>query len=59
LTAVLPKNSDEFKSTQFNSGDMVAIITIQKKFRIWKRRALMKDGNAMNEMSDIKNLIQN
>jgi hypothetical protein len=48
----------EFNPTSFRSGDMVAIIMIQKKFRIWKRRAIDKDKFVMNEFGDIKNLIK-
>ena len=52
-----------FTTTSFNSGDMVAIITIQKKFRLWKRKIqIRKEGGDVNQiyndMSDFKNMIK-
>ena len=42
---------------------MVAIITIQKKFRLWKRKIqIRKEGGDVNQiyndMSDFKNMIK-
>ncbi|CAD8180886.1 unnamed protein product [Paramecium pentaurelia] len=56
-------STSKFKPTSFNSGDMVAIIYIQKKFRLWKKRVQLKREGGdykiiYNEMSDLKNLIK-
>ncbi|CAD8095701.1 unnamed protein product [Paramecium sonneborni] len=54
---------NQFTPTSFNSGDMVAIIYIQKKFRLWKKRVkVLREGGDVkaiyNEMSDLKNMIK-